>query len=114
MGMMVMAESFDMWIYPKCKNGYAKFFKEWADRDIENLVLHHRNHPSIVMWSIGNEIPEQSSKEGVEISRHLDRIGRYGIGRVRWNELVFIRQAGGSPSTHGTGRMRQRLRAQSS
>ena len=74
LGMMVMAESFDMWIYPKCKNGYAKFFKEWADRDIENLVLHHRNHPSIVMWSIGNEIPEQWSKEGVEISRHLQSI----------------------------------------
>ena len=71
LGMMVMAESFDMWIYPKCKNGYAKFFKEWADRDITNLVLHHRNHPSIVMWSIGNEIPEQWSEEGVEISRHL-------------------------------------------
>ena len=74
LGMMVMAESFDMWIYPKCKNGYAKFFKEWADRDIENLVLHHRNHPSIVMWSIGNEIPEQWSKEGVEISRHLQSL----------------------------------------
>mgnify|MGYP002658548547 FL=1 len=59
MGMMVMAESFDMWIYPKCKNGYALNFKEWADRDIENLVRNHRNHPSIVMWSIGNEIPEQ-------------------------------------------------------
>ena len=71
LGMMVMAESFDMWIYPKCKNGYAKFFKEWSDRDITNLVKHHRNHPSIIMWSIGNEIPEQWSKEGVEISKHL-------------------------------------------
>ncbi|MGN0049716.1 MAG: DUF4982 domain-containing protein [Prevotella sp.] len=74
LGMMVMAESFDMWIYPKCKNGYAKFFKEWSDRDIENLVLHHRNHPSIIMWSIGNEIPEQWSEEGVKISRHLQDI----------------------------------------
>lgn len=71
LGMMVMAESFDMWIYPKCKNGYATFFKEWADRDIVNLVKHHRNHPSIIMWSIGNEIPEQWSDEGREISRHL-------------------------------------------
>ena len=71
MGMMVMAESFDMWIYPKCKNGYALNFKEWADKDIENLVLNHRNHPSIVMWSIGNEIPEQWSKEGRDISKHL-------------------------------------------
>lgn len=71
MGMMVMAESFDMWIYPKCKNGYALNFKEWADKDIENLVLNHRNHPSIVMWSIGNEIPEQWSEEGRNISKYL-------------------------------------------
>lgn len=71
LGMMVMAESFDMWIYPKCKNGYAKFFKEWSDKDITNLVKHHRNHPSIIMWSIGNEIPEQWSKEGMEIAKHL-------------------------------------------
>ena len=71
LGMMVMAESFDMWIYPKCKNGYARFFKEWADKDITNLVLNHRNHPSIVMWSIGNEIPEQGSANGVKITKHL-------------------------------------------
>ena len=71
MGMMVMAESFDMWIYPKCKNGYARFFKEWALKDITNLVLNHRNHPSIVMWSIGNEIPEQWSEEGRQIAKQL-------------------------------------------
>lgn len=74
LGIMVMAESFDMWIYPKCKNGYAKFFKEWSDKDITNLVKHHRNHPSIVMWSIGNEIPEQWSQEGVQIAKHLQDI----------------------------------------
>ena len=74
LGMMVMAESFDMWIYPKCKNGYANFFKEWSDKDITNLVKHHRNHPSIVMWSIGNEIPEQWSQEGMEIAKHLQDI----------------------------------------
>ena len=71
LGMMVMAESFDMWVYPKCKNGYARFFKEWSDRDITNLVMANRNHPSIVMWSIGNEIPEQGSDEGRRISAHL-------------------------------------------
>lgn len=72
MGMMVMAESFDMWLYPKCKNGYARFFKEWAEKDITNLVLNHRNHPSIVMWSIGNEIPEQADKKnGVLWSKKL-------------------------------------------
>ena len=74
LGMMVMAESFDMWVYPKCKNGYARFFREWADRDIENLVLANRNHPSIVMWSIGNEIPEQWSKEGAETAAHLQNL----------------------------------------
>lgn len=71
LGMMVMAESFDMWIYPKCKNGYARFFKEWSDRDITNLILNHRNHPAIVMWSIGNEIPEQGMKGGQEMAKHL-------------------------------------------
>ena len=71
LGMMVMAESFDMWIYPKCKNGYARHFREWAEKDITNLVLNHRNHPSIVMWSIGNEIPEQGSEEGRQISIKL-------------------------------------------
>ena len=71
LGMMVMAESFDMWIYPKCKNGYARFFNDWADLDITNLVKANRNHPSIVMWSIGNEIPEQGSEVGRKISIRL-------------------------------------------
>ena len=71
LGMMVMAESFDMWKYPKCKNGYSRFFDEWSDRDIEHLVLANRNHPAIVMWSIGNEIPEQNNKSAVAI---IDRL----------------------------------------
>ena len=71
LGMMVMAESFDMWLYPKCKNGYSRHFRQWAERDITNLILNHRNHPSIVMWSIGNEIPEQGSEEGRQISIRL-------------------------------------------
>ena len=71
LGMMVMAESFDMWVYPKCKNGYARFFEQWWQRDIEHLILANRNHPSIVMWSIGNEIPEQGSEQGRELSAKL-------------------------------------------
>lgn len=72
LGMMVMAESFDMWKYPKCKNGYARFFDEWWAKDITNLVLANRNHPSIIMWSIGNEIPEQGNKvEGPKMAKAL-------------------------------------------
>lgn len=71
LGMMVMAESFDMWKYPKCKNGYARFFDEWAEKDITNLVRNHRNHPSIVMWSIGNEIPEQGMRGGTATAKRL-------------------------------------------
>lgn len=74
LGMMVMAESFDMWIYPKCKNGYARFFKDWSDRDITALVESNRNHPSVIMWSIGNEIPEQGSYEGCLIAEHLQNL----------------------------------------
>lgn len=74
LGMMVMAESFDMWVYPKCRNGYARFFNEWADKDMEALVRHHRNHPSIIMWSIGNEIPEQWSEEGRQIAGRLQAV----------------------------------------
>lgn len=71
-GMMVMAESFDMWVYPKCKNGYARFYNDWWEKDITNLVLANRNHPSIVMWSIGNEIPEQGDKEkGPKMSKAM-------------------------------------------
>ena len=71
LGMMVMAESFDMWKYPKCRNGYAIYFDEWAERDLTNELLNHRNHPSIVMWSIGNEIPDQTSEWGAQQARRL-------------------------------------------
>ena len=71
LGMMVMAESFDMWVYPKCKNGYARFYKDWWQRDLQNLVLANRLHPSIVMWSIGNEIPEQGMKDGNRMTREM-------------------------------------------
>lgn len=74
LGMMVMAESFDMWIYAKCKNGYARFFKEWSDKDITTLVKSNRNHASLIMYSIGNEIPEQWSYEGRIISEHLQNL----------------------------------------
>ena len=94
LGMMVMAESFDMWIYPKCKNGYARFFKEWSDRDIENLVRSNRLHPSLVMWSVGNEIPEQWSAEGAKILRHLqDQVRKFDETRPITNGMDRIDNA---------------------
>lgn len=71
LGMMVMAESFDGWKEPKVKNGYGRFYDEWWRKDLTNLVLGHRNHPSIVMWSIGNEIPEQWKAEGAERAKEM-------------------------------------------
>lgn len=96
LGLMVMAESFDMWVYPKCKNGYARWFNvkaedsdyTWSDRDIENLVLANRLHPSIVMWSVGNEIPEQGSEDGAMMLRHLqNQIHRFDSSRPITNGM---------------------------
>ncbi len=56
---MMIAESFDEWAKPKVENGYNRFFNEWAEKDVENLVRATRNHPSIVIWSAGNEVPDQ-------------------------------------------------------
>ena len=67
MGMMLMVEPFDDWSFrPKSPNGYGRFFSEWAERDITNMVKHYRNNPSLVMWSIGNEVPSQWGPDGVQ------------------------------------------------
>lgn len=71
LGMMVMAESFDGWKEPKVRNGYGRYWDEWWQQDIRNLVLNHRNHPSIIMWSVGNEIPEQWKPEGAQRYKSL-------------------------------------------
>lgn len=66
LGMMLMIEPFDDWSFrPKSPNGYGAFFKEWAEKDITNMVRHYRNSPSVVMWSIGNEVPSQWGPDGV-------------------------------------------------
>ncbi len=75
MGMMLMAESFDGWRTPKVPNGYNKVFDEWAEKDLVNLLRHYRNNPSIVMWCIGNEVPDQWNGEtGPKLSRFLQDI----------------------------------------
>lgn len=69
MGFIVMDESFDMWRRRKTKNDYARFFDEWHERDLSDLVRRDRNHPSVLMWSIGNEVLEQwSSAEADTLS----------------------------------------------
>ena len=73
MGFMLMIEPFDDWGFrPKSENGYGSLFNDWAERDMENMIHHFRNNPSVVMWSIGNEVPSQ-------------------WGPVGMDELVFLR-----------------------
>jgi beta-galactosidase len=71
MGFVVMDEAFDMWRIPKVPNGYSKYFDEWSERDLRDMVRRDRNHPSIILWSIGNEIPEQKSADGWKEARRL-------------------------------------------
>ena len=71
LGLLVMDEAFDMWRRPKVPNDYAKYFDEWSERDVRDMVHRDRNHPSIIMYSIGNEIPEQGSPEGGAIAKRL-------------------------------------------
>ncbi|NML64224.1 glycoside hydrolase family 2 protein [Hymenobacter sp. RP-2-7] len=74
LGMMLMDETFDEWKTPKVKNGYSQYFDEWSERDLTNLIHRDRNHPSVVMWSIGNEVPDQSAPGGNKILRRLQDI----------------------------------------
>ncbi|MEM9983710.1 MAG: glycoside hydrolase family 2 TIM barrel-domain containing protein [Bacteroidota bacterium] len=72
MGLLVQDEAFDVWSIPKVPNGYNKYFDEWGERDLKDMILRDRNHPSVVMWSIGNEIIEQRDKEhGWEVAKRL-------------------------------------------
>jgi beta-galactosidase len=71
MGLLVMDESFDMWRIPKMINGYSKYFAEWSERDVRDMVRRDRNHPSIILWSIGNEVPEQGRLEGWQEAKRL-------------------------------------------
>lgn len=75
MGMMLMAETFDEWVTPKVENGYNKHFVEWAEKDLVNLIRHFRNSPAVVMWCVGNEVPDQwPGEKGTKISLWLQNI----------------------------------------
>ena len=77
MGLLVMDEAFDTWRHPKAKHDYATYFDEWHERDLTDFVKRDRNHPSVILWSIGNEIYEQSGKteeertENRQLTAHL-------------------------------------------
>jgi beta-galactosidase len=71
LGFLVMNEAFDMWRIPKVPNGYSKYFEQWSERDVRDMVRRDRNHPSIIMWSIGNEVSEQGHAEGGQEARRL-------------------------------------------
>lgn len=87
MGFMFIAESFDEWAKPKVENGYHRFFNDYAEKDVVNLVRATRNHPSIVMWSAGNEVPDQWGNEGVK--------------RAKWLQDLFHREDPTRPVTVG-------------
>ena len=87
MGFLFLAESFDEWKKPKVKNGYNRFFDEYAKKDVENLVRATRNHPCIVMWSSGNEVPDQWGSEGVK--------------RAKWLQDIFHKEDPTRPVTVG-------------
>jgi beta-galactosidase len=87
MGFMFLAESFDEWAKPKVENGYNRFFEDYAEKDIINLVHATRNHPSIVLWSSGNEVPDQWGTEGVK--------------RAKWLQDIFHREDPTRPVTVG-------------
>lgn len=75
MGMMLMLESFDEWVTPKVKNGYNTMWNEWVEKDLVNLIHQYRNNPSVVMWCIGNEVPDQwKPEQGPKLSRYLQDI----------------------------------------
>lgn len=74
MGFIMMLEPFDEWDIAKCDNGYHRFFNEWAEKDMVNMLRQYRNNPCVVMWSIGNEVPTQWSPEGYKVAKFLQDI----------------------------------------
>lgn len=74
MGLMMMVEPFDEWDDAKCQNGYHRHFDEWAERDMISMLHAFRNSPSVIMWSIGNEVPSQCTADGYKTAAFLQSI----------------------------------------
>ncbi len=74
LGILVIVEAFDEWAMGKVVNGYNNFFAEWHERDLRDMIKRDRNHPSVIMWSIGNEILEQSKEDGWVLTKELTDI----------------------------------------
>lgn len=90
-GMLVVDEAFDMWERAKNPQDYHRFFKEWCLRDIESMVVRDRNHPSVIMWSIGNEINERAETLGYEIAQKLvDEVRRHDTTRPITNAICHL------------------------
>lgn len=96
MGMMLMIESFDDWGFrPKSPNGYGAIFNEWAEKDVTGMVEHFRNSPSVVMWSVGNEVPSQWGEAGMgelvmlrDLVHHLDPTRPVTCGMDQINSVL--------------------------
>ncbi|PKQ64529.1 glycoside hydrolase [Labilibaculum filiforme] len=74
LGILVQVEAFDEWKIGKVPNGYNKYFDEWHEKDLRDMIKRDRNHPSVIMWSIGNEILEQGKTDGWKIAKALTEI----------------------------------------
>ena len=99
LGMVVIDEAFDHWTIQKNPQDYHLYFKEWWQRDIDAMVMRDRNHPSVVFWSIGNEIPERADAAGVAIAKQIvDEIKRLDPTRPITAAIPFFFESGGCPS----------------
>ncbi len=74
LGILAIDEAFDMWEIHKTENDYAKHFKAWAERDLTDMIFRDRNHPCVIMWSLGNEILEQEHEDGWRVTKYLNDI----------------------------------------